>query len=154
MMYKSMIGAKLLFLKSYVIRFNLQAHDRLKLSINTDGRIVLYKSDFFDDVEDLIRKDLESEGLSAEQIEKKLPERKKELGKALLKMASEVDQEIERGEYITLDQLNDELEDEHYHMYEVIIPKSVIKEIKKGRKAGSSKGKKSNRRYFGKSLPW
>lgn len=89
---------------------NLQSHDRLKLSINTDGRIVLYKSDFFDDVEDLIRKDLESVGLSAEQVEKKLPERKKELGKALLKMASEVDQEIKRGEYITLDQLNEELE--------------------------------------------
>ena len=82
------------------------------MSINTDGRIVLYKSDFFDDVEDLIRKDLESEGLSNEQVEKKLPERKKELGKALLKMASEVDQEIECGEYITLDQLNEELEGE------------------------------------------
>ena len=66
---------------------NLQAHDKLKLSINAEGRIVLYKSDFFDDVEDLIRKDLESEGLSDEQVEKKLPERKKELGKALLKMA-------------------------------------------------------------------
>lgn len=89
---------------------NLQAYDKLKLRIDTDGRIVLYKSYFFEDVEDLIRKDLESEGLSAEQIEKKLPERKKELGKALLNMASEVDQEIERGEYITLDQLNEELE--------------------------------------------
>src|SRR4051794_39125509 len=75
-------------------KVHLQAHDRLKLSVNSDGRIVLYKSDFFDDVEDLIRKDLESEGLSVEQAEKKLPERKKELGKALLKMTSEVDQEI------------------------------------------------------------
>ncbi|MCC3358203.1 AbrB/MazE/SpoVT family DNA-binding domain-containing protein [Bacillus sp. REN16] len=91
---------------------NLKAHDRLKLSINTDGRIILYKSDFFDDVEDLIRKDLKNEGLTAEQIEKDLPGRKKELGKALLKMASEVDQEIERGEYITLDQLNEALEGE------------------------------------------
>lgn len=91
---------------------NLQTHDRLKLSIDADGRIILYKSDFFDDVEDLIRKDLESEGLSDEQIEKRLPERKKELGKALLKMASEVDEEIKRGEYITLDQLNEELEGE------------------------------------------
>ena len=92
---------------------NLQAHDKLKLSINPEGRIVLYKSDFFDDVEDLIRKDLESEGLSDEQVEKKLPERKKELGKALLKMASEVDQEIERGEYFTLDQLTEQFEDEN-----------------------------------------
>jgi AbrB family looped-hinge helix DNA binding protein len=91
---------------------NLQAHDKLKLSINTNGRIELYKSDFFDDVEDLIRKDLESEGLSTEQIEQKLPERKKELGKALLKMSSEVDQEIGRGEYYTLDQLNEVLEGE------------------------------------------
>ena len=94
-------------------KVQLQAHDRLKLSVNSDGRIVLYKSDFFGDVEDLIRKDLESEGLSVEQAEKKLPERKKELGKALLKMASEVDQEIERGEYMTLDQLNEELEGEN-----------------------------------------
>ena len=56
---------------------NLQAHDRLKLSINAEGRIVLYKSDFFDDVEDLIRKDLESEGLSDEQVEKSYQSAKK-----------------------------------------------------------------------------
>jgi AbrB family looped-hinge helix DNA binding protein len=91
---------------------NLQSHDRLKVSIDKDGRIVLYKSDFFDDVEDLIRKDLESEGLTTEQVEKKLPERKKELGKALLKMTGEVNEEIKRGEYITLDQLNKEFEGE------------------------------------------
>ena len=91
---------------------NLHAYDKLKLSVDEDGKIVLYKSDFFDDVEDLIRKDLEKEGLSLEQIEKKLPERKKELGKALLKMAHEVNEEIERGEYVTLDQLKDELEGE------------------------------------------
>lgn len=92
---------------------NFNANDRLKLSLDTDGRIVLFKSDFFDDVEDLIRRDLENEGLTPEQIEKKLPERKKSLGKALLKMAKEVDEEIERGEYVTLDQLdqlNEELE--------------------------------------------
>ena len=91
---------------------NLHAYDKLKLSIDSDGRIVLYKSDFFDDVEDLIRKDLEKEGLSLEEIERKIPERKKELGKVLLKMAEEVDEEIERGEYVTLDKLNEELEGE------------------------------------------
>ena len=91
---------------------NLHAYDKLKVSMDSDGRIVLYKPDFFDDVEDLIRKDLESEGLTVEQIEEKLPERKKELGKALLKMASEVDEEMQRGEYVTLDQLKEELEDE------------------------------------------
>lgn len=45
--------------------------------MDSDGRIILYKSDLFDDVEDLIRKDLENEGLSFEEIEKKLPEREK-----------------------------------------------------------------------------
>ena len=111
-MYKFNDRGQITIPKELRDKVKLQAHDRLKLSINSDGRIVLYKSDFFDDVEDLIRKDLESEGLSTEQVEKKLPERKKELGKALLKMASEVDQEIERGEYMTLDQLNEELEGE------------------------------------------
>lgn len=86
---------------------NIRAHDRLKMSIKEDGSIVLYKSDFFDDVEDLIRKDLEREGLSTEQIEKQLPECKKDLRKALQKMVREADQEIDRGEYITLDQLNE-----------------------------------------------
>jgi AbrB family looped-hinge helix DNA binding protein len=90
----------------------LHAYDKLKISMDSKGRIVLYKSDFFDDVEDLIRRDLESEGLTLEQIEKKLPERKKDLGKALLKMASEVNEEIDCGEYVTFDQLKEELEGE------------------------------------------
>lgn len=89
---------------------NFNANDRLKLSMDSEGRIVLYKSDFFDDIEDLIRRDLEKEGLSPEQIEKKLPERKQSLGKALLKMAKEANEEIENGEYVTLDQLKEELE--------------------------------------------
>lgn len=88
---------------------NLKAHDKLKLSTDTNGRIVVYKPNFFDDVEDLIRKDLVKGGLSAEQIERKLPERKEELGNALLKMASEVDEEIKRGEYVTLTDFNKEL---------------------------------------------
>ncbi|HZJ85080.1 MAG TPA: AbrB/MazE/SpoVT family DNA-binding domain-containing protein [Syntrophomonadaceae bacterium] len=85
---------------------NLKAHDKLRLSIDTEGRIVVYKPNIFDDVEDLIRKDLMQEGLSVEQVEKKLPERKEELGKALLKMVSETDQEINRGDYITLNELD------------------------------------------------
>ncbi|WML42042.1 hypothetical protein RCG19_10685 [Neobacillus sp. OS1-2] len=36
----------------------------------------------------------------------------KKLGKALLKMSHEVNEEIERGEYITLDHLKENLEDE------------------------------------------
>ena len=85
---------------------NLKAHDKLRLSIDAEGKIVVYKPDIFDDVEDLIRKDLLQEGLSFEQVEKKLPRRKEELGKALLKMAGEVAEEIKRGDYITLNELD------------------------------------------------
>ena len=85
---------------------NFKAHDKLRLSVDAVGRIVVYKPDIFDDVEDLIRKDLMQEGLSVEQVEKKLPERKKELGRALLRMVGEAGQEIERGEYITLNELD------------------------------------------------
>lgn len=88
---------------------NLKAHDKLKISTDTNGRIIVYKPDFFDDLEDLIRKDLVKEGLSAEQIERKLPERKEELGRALLKTASEVDEEIKCGEYVTLTDFNKKL---------------------------------------------
>ena len=91
---------------------NFHSHDKLKLSMDSDGRLVLFKSDFFDDVEDLIRRDLESEGLTIDEILKKLPQRKKDLGKALLNMASEADEEIERGEFVTFDQLKKELEGE------------------------------------------
>ncbi|MFZ3591146.1 hypothetical protein ACOI1C_18350 [Bacillus sp. DJP31] len=45
-----------------------------------------------------------------EQIEKKLPERKENLGKALEKMAYEVSGEIDRGEYVTFDKSKEALE--------------------------------------------
>lgn len=88
---------------------NLHASDKLKLSMDENGHLVLYKPDFFDDVEDLIRKDLESEGFSGDELYKKIPVRKKELAQALLKMANEVNDEIEQGEYMTFEHLKEEL---------------------------------------------
>lgn len=88
---------------------NFKAYDKLRLSTDVNDRIIVYKPNIFDDVEDLIRKDLIKEGLSSEQIEKRLPEYKGELGKALLKMAAEVDEEIGRGDYVTLANFNKEL---------------------------------------------
>lgn len=61
---------------------NFKANDKLKISVESDGRVLLYKSDSFDDLEDLIKEDLSDEGLSSEEVEKKLPIRKRELGEA------------------------------------------------------------------------
>jgi AbrB family looped-hinge helix DNA binding protein len=88
---------------------NINSKDNLLLKIDDEGRIVLVKKDIFNDLEDLIKKDLISQGFSEKDFNVKIPERKKELAKALLKMAEEAKAEISNGESSTLDELKHEL---------------------------------------------
>lgn len=67
---------------------------------------------YFDDLDDLIIRDLLNEGYSQEDLIEKIPERKKELESAFLKMAKEAEEQIAKGEYVTLEQLKKELEDD------------------------------------------
>lgn len=91
-------------------KMNLKPQENLKIELDGTGKVILYKADFFDDLEDLIKRDLLQEGYSSDQFSSKIPERKKELAKALLKMSEEANQEIDKGEYFTLEQLHEELE--------------------------------------------
>jgi len=87
---------------------NINPKDNLLLKIDEEGQIVLVKKDIFSDLEDLIKKDLMRQGFSEKDFEEKIPERKKDLAKALLKMADETKDEINNGEYSTLDELKNE----------------------------------------------
>lgn len=86
--------------------------DTLKIEWNDKGQLILYKKDFFDDLEDLIKKDLLREGVSEEAIPYKISERKKQLGKALEKMENESQEEIEKGNASNLQDLKKECNDE------------------------------------------
>lgn len=88
---------------------NIHPKDSLLIDIDDQGRLVLAKKDIFKDLEELIKKDLLNQGYSENDFATKIPERKKELAQALLKMVDEAQKEIKKGEYSTLDQLNYEL---------------------------------------------
>jgi len=79
--------------------------------MDDQGRLILVKKDIFNDLENLIIKDLRNQGYSEKDFSEKIPERKKELAKALLKMVEEGKNEIDKGEYSTLDELKDELKE-------------------------------------------
>jgi AbrB family looped-hinge helix DNA binding protein len=86
--------------------------DTLKVELDNQGRLMLYKKDFFDDLEDLIKKDLVREGFSPDDFAYKIPERKQELAKALMKMANDSKKDVDKGEYTNLQDLKKELKDE------------------------------------------
>lgn len=59
---------------------------RLRSAVQTHwngsaGRLVLFKKDLIDDLEDLIKRDLINEGFTEQDFAEKIPERKKELAK-------------------------------------------------------------------------
>jgi AbrB family looped-hinge helix DNA binding protein len=91
---------------------NIFPNDNLKIDVDEHGRLVLYKKDLLDDLEDLIKRDLINEGYSEQDFADKIPERKKELAKALMNMVKESDREFERGEFTSLEDLKKELKDE------------------------------------------
>lgn len=95
-------------------KVNIHPNDNLKIYIDEQGRIVLYKKDLIDELEDLIKRDLLNEGCSEEDFADKIPERKKDLAKALMRMVKESEEEFENGEFTTLEDLKEELKDEGY----------------------------------------
>lgn len=95
-------------------KVNINPRDNLKIDIDEQGRLILFKKDLLDDLEDLIKRDLINEGYSEEDFADKIPERKKELAKALMKVVKESEQQYEQGEFTSLQALKKELKDEGY----------------------------------------
>lgn len=87
-------------------------NDNLKIDVDEHGRLVLFKKDLIDDLEDLIKRDLINEGYSEKNFAEKIPERKKELAKSLMKMVEESDDQFNRGEYSSLEDFKKELKEE------------------------------------------
>jgi AbrB family looped-hinge helix DNA binding protein len=95
-------------------KVNINPRDNLRIDIDAQGRLILFKKDFLDDLEDLIKRDLINEGYTEEDFAEKIPERKKELAKALMKVVKESEQQHEQGEFTSLQDLKTELKDEGY----------------------------------------
>ena len=91
---------------------DLKPNDPVNIEVNERGQIIITKRGFFDDLEDLIRKDLVKEGVKPYDIETKMAEKKKELAQALNQMAEETEKEISRGEFVTLEEIEKELYEE------------------------------------------
>ena len=91
---------------------HLKPKDLVKIDLNKQGQIVITKRDYFDDIDDLIRRDLVCEDYAPFELEIKVAEKKKELASALLEMVKKVEMEIVSGEYVTLDELKEELNSE------------------------------------------
>jgi AbrB family looped-hinge helix DNA binding protein len=89
-------------------------NDNLEIDVDEHGRLVLYKKDLIDDLEDLIKRDLINEGFTEQDFAKKIPERKEKLAKALMNMVKESNEEFERGEFTSLENLQNELNDESH----------------------------------------
>jgi len=91
---------------------DLRPNDPVNIEINEQGQIIITKRGFFDDLDDLIRKDLVKEGVDPYDVEAKMVEKKKQLAQALNQMADDAEKEIASGEYITLEELEKELNEE------------------------------------------
>ena len=91
---------------------NIYPKDNLTVDLDNHGRLVIVKKDFFADLDELIKKDLISQGYTESDFESKIPDRKKELAQSLLKMADESKKEIDSGNYSTLHELKEEYQAE------------------------------------------
>ena len=78
-------------------RAKMNPNDNLEIDLDSQGRLIITKKDLFSDLEDLIRKDLVSEGRSAYEVETMMPGRKRELGEALLRMSADAESEGNRS---------------------------------------------------------
>ncbi len=93
-------------------KVHIHPNENLKIDVDEYGRLVLYKKDLIDDLEDLIKRDLINEGFSESDFAEKIPERKKELAKTLMVMVKEAEMEFERGESTSLENLKKEVTNE------------------------------------------
>ena len=98
--------------KDLRLKARLNPKDNLIVDVDEKGRLIITKKDFFSDLEELIKRDLVNEGYSEYEASSLIPAKKKELGEALLKMASDVQSEINDGKCSTLDDFRKELNSE------------------------------------------
>lgn len=93
-------------------KMELYQKDNVEIKLDSQGRLIITKQDFFDDVLDLIVRELKQEGYEAEELKQMIPVRKHQLSKALEDMAEESSGRVKQGEYVTLDELEKELENQ------------------------------------------
>lgn len=96
--------------KELRLKANIKPKDNLEIDLDEQGRIIVTKKDILSDLDDLIRRDVVSEGHSVYEVETLVSKRKRELGKALLKMSNDAESEIAKGEYTSLEQLKKEID--------------------------------------------
>jgi AbrB family looped-hinge helix DNA binding protein len=89
---------------------NIKPNEEVTITVNNEGQIVISKRDFFDDLDDLIKRDLVNEGVAPYELEVKMIERKKELAQALNKIVDEAQREITEDKYSTYEELSNEIE--------------------------------------------
>lgn len=88
---------------------NIKPNDPVNITATKQGQIIITKRDFFDDFDDLIKRDLVCEGLTSYELESRLEARKKELTLALLKRLKISEKELSSGDYVTLEKLKKRL---------------------------------------------
>ncbi|MDZ4132940.1 MAG: AbrB/MazE/SpoVT family DNA-binding domain-containing protein [Dethiobacteria bacterium] len=89
---------------------NIKPNDPANITATKQGQIIITKRDFFDDFDDLIKRDLVSEGLTPYELESRVEARKKELTLALFERLNISEKELSSGDYVTLDELKNEID--------------------------------------------
>ncbi|MDW7738832.1 MAG: AbrB/MazE/SpoVT family DNA-binding domain-containing protein [Bacillota bacterium] len=93
-------------------KLNLKPKDIVNIEVINNDRILISKRDIYDDLDDLIKRDLINEGCAPYELDDKIAEKKKELATALLKMTKDAGEDVSKGKYVTLDELEKELNEE------------------------------------------
>lgn len=89
---------------------NIKPNEEVNITVNEEGQIIITKRDFFEDLDDLIKRDLLNEGVTPNELEEKIVDRKKELAQTLNKIVAEAQQEVAEGRYTTYKELSKEIE--------------------------------------------
>lgn len=58
--------------------------DWLRIKLNEKGELIIFKPRIFNDVEEMLMKELRNQGVPEEELEARLQEKKKELARQLL----------------------------------------------------------------------
>jgi len=84
---------------------NIRPNEEVNITVNEVGQIVISKRDFFEDLDELIKRDLVNEGVTPYELEERIFERKKELAQALNKIVAEAQLEVAEGKYTNFKEL-------------------------------------------------
>lgn len=89
---------------------NIRPSDEVNIKVDKEGQIIISKRNIFDELDDLIKRDLINEGVAPYELKEKMAERKKELAKALNRIVDDVDQEIAAEKFTAYEELSKDLE--------------------------------------------